>query len=329
VLVAVLCLVGSSASAGAAETITMQAFLNDDGSGRLFVNTGYGEPWSWEACAVDLSACAPFATGRDVGTGGANPGTVFRVSGAYDSLVPGLSPVWHGNIVSVRPPSVRGALRANELVTPVPGEWILGWENEPDFMQLSVCPTPAGKGCVTLTNPHAPGCEGEAAVLDPAFVGDYLRVADRRDGPGPHGMLDYAFSSPYDLDTWKAGPRMAAVIVGRIAAATGPPRAHCGPPPLDSASISSSGVATVKCGLGCHVVLTAGAGQLRVHMSRRLPRRRASASLAEGQRPFPLRPPITLRPPRWFSDRAGARPVHLTVEIDGVRAARRTALLRR
>lgn len=102
----------------------MQSLLNDDGSGRLFVNTGIGEPWSWEACAPDLSGCVPFGTGREITTAGAGPETVFRVSGsATAGLIPGVSPIWHGNVASTGTPSVGGIVRANELVTPLSGTW--------------------------------------------------------------------------------------------------------------------------------------------------------------------------------------------------------------
>lgn len=227
-----------------AEGMRMQALLKGDGSGFLFVNTPE-EPMSWEACPPVLTSCTLFGSGGEIITTGAPPESVFRVTGGAGSV--GLSPLWHGNVFPVTPPSVKGTVRANELVTPVPGGWSGGWENEPDFMQLSACASPAGTNCVTLTNSHyVGGCPNEAAVLDAAFVGDYLRVADRRNGAGPHPMLRYAVGSPYGLDIWAPGPRLSTAIVGRIASATGPRAARCGPPPLNSASISRESIATVE-----------------------------------------------------------------------------------
>jgi hypothetical protein len=311
--------------AAAAESVKMQALLNDDGSGRLFVNTGTGEPWTWEDCSPDLTSCGPFGTGREITTAGASPEAVFRVSGnAAAGLAPGVSPVWHGDIASVGAPSVSGVVRANELIVPVAGQWSGGWENEPDFMQLSACAKPTGENCVTLTNSHyVGGCANEAAVLDPAFVGDFLRVTDRRDGPGPHFVLAYAVGSPYGLDMLAQGPRISADIVGRIAPAVGPRTADCGPPPLNSVSISREGVATIECGLGCHVVLMAKVDQLSARVIRQISRKRASP-VRLGERPIPLQAPISLRLPRWFSERINHRPIHLTVKINGKRAARRT-----
>lgn len=315
-------------SAGAAETIRMQALLNDDGSGRLFVNTGAGEPWSWEACSPDLASCAPFGTGREIATAGASPETVFRVSGnPAAGLIPGVSPAWHGNVAPAGAPSISGIVRANELVIPVPGTWSGGWENEPDFMQLSACRTPTGKNCVTLTHSHyVGGCANEAAVLDPAFVGDYLRVADRRNGAGPHLMLMYAVGSPYGLDIWAPGPRLSTAIVGRIASAAGPRAARCGPPPLNSASISKEGVVTVECGLGCRAVLVAKHKRRRARLVRRLPRKHA-LPVRLGERPLSLRGPISLRLPRWFSVGVGHGRIRMIVKIDGKHAARRTVRL--
>src|SRR4051812_19112684 len=81
--IAAIITLAAAAPALGAEAVGVQALLNADGSGRLFVNNApspYGA-WSWEACSEDLSACAPFASGADINTGTAAPGTVFRVSG--------------------------------------------------------------------------------------------------------------------------------------------------------------------------------------------------------------------------------------------------------
>jgi hypothetical protein len=302
----------------------MQALLKDDGSGFLFVNTPQ-EPMSWEACDPSLTSCTPFGSGGELTTNGARPETVFRVTGGAGSV--GLSPLWHGNVAPVAPPSVKGVVRANQLVTPVPGEWSGGWENEPDFMQLSVCSTAAGKNCVTLTHSHyVSGCANEAAVLDPAFVGDYLRVANRRNGAGPHPMLLYAVGSPYGLDMWTPGPRISAAIVGRIAPATGERTADCGPPPLNSASISKHGVATIECGLGCHAMLIAKHGRLRIRVGRQIPRKPASP-VRLGERPIPLQEPISLQVPRWLSKRVDSGRIRLIVRINSKKAARRTVRL--
>jgi len=298
--------------ATAADSVQMQALLNDDGSGRLFVNSfGYG--WSWEACSTDLSSCGPFTTGQDIRVGGVAPNTVFRVSGSAGT---GLSPVWNGNLESVAPPRVHGVVRANELVRPVPAVWRGGWDGDFDQTQLAACSSPAGDHCVTLTEPKYLGCRDEAAVIDPMFTGDYLRVADQRFGVGSI-FTDDAATSPFGHRLWPASTRTAVAIVGRIRRATGPRATECGPPPLIEVSISSSGTAKVKCDLGCRAALVAKRGQhtariVRVLTARRFPR---------------LTGPTELKLSPQDLAHLGPGRAHLVVEIDGRPAAHRTVRL--
>lgn len=220
----------SVAAAPALDDVEMQALLNSNGSGRLFVNTA-GEGWSWEVCTPNLARCRSFKHGRGITTAGARPNSVFRVTG---NAGVGVSPLWTGRVKSLTPPTVRGAVRVNELVVPVRGQWSGGWEGEDsDTLQLAACDTPDGRGCTTLTHSHYPrGCRNEAAVLDPVFVGDYLRVADRRRGAGPIREFAYAVGSPYGWEVLRRNRITSVAFVGRIAAATGPRSKQCGPPPL-------------------------------------------------------------------------------------------------
>jgi hypothetical protein len=69
-----------------------------------------------------------------------------------------------------------------------------------DQTQLAACETPGGEECISLTEPKfIDGCGNEAAVLDPAFAGDYLRIADIRYGPGTGFTLEGA-GSPYGCE---------------------------------------------------------------------------------------------------------------------------------
>lgn len=319
-LLAIAISVGSMgiAPAGAADGVKMQALLNQDGTGRLFVNDGR-EGWSWEACTPDLSSCTPFGTGRDITIAGARPNTVFRVSGGGDT---GLSPVWRGNLISLSPPSVRGAVRANELVTPIAGSWQGGWEGEGDSFQLAACDGPSGNGCTTLTHSHyADGCNGEAAVLDPVFTGDYLRVADERIGAGPHYMPMWGASSPYGWKIWLPGPTLSVAIAGRIAKATGPRTEGCGPPPLVEASISKRGVATAECLLDCRVALIARRDGRMASVVRELPveSRRGSRTRVETSTTLRLSPRSLMR--------LGSGRAQMVLKVDGRTVARRTVLL--
>jgi hypothetical protein len=309
----------SAEPARAAESAKIQAVLNSDGGGRMVANSQTNpsdETWFWEACAPDLSTCTPFGSVRIVNTTGAAAETVFRVTSSYGATT--LSPVWHGNVTSLGPPSVSGVVRANELVTPVPGQWNGGWDGDFDLTQLSACAIPAGDACTTITDfRYARGCQSGATVLDPAFTGEYLRVADERFGVGTAFTLEGA-ASPYGHEAWTAGPTTSVAIVGRIGRAAGPRTINCGPPPLVQASISKSGVATVKCGLGCRVVLLARRGPHTVRLTRKLP-------------PTPLIPPRKGIPklrllPQSLA-RLGPGSVRMIVTVDGKRAARRTVLL--
>ncbi len=253
------CMLGLLPTPAAAE-IRMQPLLTERGSGHLFVNNP-GGPWSWQSCKPNLTRCAPFAKGRRISTDGAPPGTVFRVAGRGDV---GTSPIWHGDVSVVRPPSARGPLRANERVTAVAATWSGGWDGDFDQAQLAICRTARGHGCISITDPkYIRGCRRGGAVLDPAFTGYYLRVADRHLGPGTIFTAD-AVSSPYRRPIWRHDGQTAVAIVGRIRRATGPQKTGCKPAPLNSASISELGVAIVKCVLGCQVALTAEQGPLEV-----------------------------------------------------------------
>lgn len=220
----------SSAAAG-----VVSASIQENGSGLMIASAGSNpedQTWSWEACSRDLSHCEAFAQGRIVTTAGAPPKTVFRATSSYGAT--GLSPVWRGRVKSVRPAPVLGPVRANELVTPVPGKWEGGWAGSRDWVQLAACESPLGQNCTTLTDMHfIEGCENEAAVLDPHFTGQYLRVADWRVGPDT-GVLDYGVGSPYGQRVWRRSRAISVGLVGRIAAANGPRTEQCGAPPLDT-----------------------------------------------------------------------------------------------
>lgn len=264
--------VGSLSSiASAAESASIQPVLTPDGGGKMVANSQTNpsdETWAWEACSIDLSTCTPFAHGRIVETTGAPAPSVFRATSSHGATA--LSPQWNGTVESVSSPSIMGKTQANELVVPVPGQWRGGWNEDVDWTQLAACKGPTGEGCTTLTDRHyIGGCANGGAVIDPTFTGMYLRVADQR-MPAHTPELAYAVSSPYSSNIWLRGPTVSVAIVGRIKAASGPPTTRCGPSPLVETSISSRGVATVRCALSCRAALVAYQGKHRAHVSRRL-----------------------------------------------------------
>jgi hypothetical protein len=308
--VALVCTLGTmcTGSAGAAERAVVEAFLAPDGSGELLAAENFreGKGWSWETCTVSLANCAKYATGEATTTARATPETVFRVTSRAGASA--LSPVWHGDVKSLGPPSVQGQILANELITPIAGQWSGGWDGDYDWTQLAACATPAGTDCMTLTDQHFNGsCPKGAAVLDPAFVGQYLRVADQR-VDAEAGIELYAISSPYHHgEIWQAGPLTSTAIVGRIGRARGPRKAKCGPPLIVAeASIAKRGIVKFQCSLGCRITVIGrrGARTIRIHSNDR-----AFADELQFS-----------RDKRTY---IGEGPVRISVLIDGKQVARR------
>jgi hypothetical protein len=302
--------------ARAGEPVFVHALLNDDGSGRLYVGSP-SERWSWEACEPDLGDCVPAGEGWEISTDAA-AGTVFRVSGGGRV---GVAPLWHGNLMRVLPPGVRGRIRANELVIPEPGLWTGGWAGDFGRTQLAVCKTPDGRRCLTLTDPrYTPSCRDGGAVIDRAFVGDYLRVAETRYGPGTVFTLE-GVVAPYGQQVWRESATTAAAIVGRIGRPARLQRAvGCGPPPLTRAALSRGGAAAVRCKLGCDAVLVAKRGPRRARVRRTIP--------YEGTLPSSS-PPTRLRLPGPALQRLGYGRARMTVKIDGLLAANGQVSLKR
>ncbi len=325
----------------AAETASIQATLGPDGSGSMLANVANGhtgEAWSWNVCASDGSECVLFGSGQEMTTGATPSSHVFvateTVSGASVT-----SPVWNGPTAAATPPSIRGTVRANALVIPVVGTWTGGWIGDFDVTQLAACESPAGTGCTSLTDPSYPeGCPGGAAVIDPAFTGMYLRVADHVYGPNTTFSAE-ADSTPYEATVWPAGPTVSVAMAGQILAATGARESACGPPPIEArqqqpsqppptpetptapvaaqkrhrpgVTVTRAGVVIVNCPSACRIVATV----------RRGPKRRLiSAALKE-------RGTWKLRLSARSIARLGPGRAQLIVRVNGLLIARRSVRL--
>lgn len=312
ILLALTTLVVSTASARA-EEIPMQALMNPDGTGRLFLNNGVG-PFLWETCTPDLSECKKFHGGHDISTRGASPGTIFRVKDSVGDR--GLSPEWKGPLKQVTPPSVDGVIEANQFVSPVPGRWSGGWAGEGAEMQLSACETATGEGCTTLTSLHylRPCPMSSSFSIDARFAGKYLRVADLQPGAGPIVEPPYGLTSPYGDEAWDASSAVSVAVVGQIAAAAGPPQGECGPAPAPRAAILASGVARVECAGGCAATLigTRGGRQRRI---------RRFVAQQDLRRP---RAPVEFHLTAASLAELGVGKIRLIIEVDGERLAHRT-----
>ncbi len=306
----------ATAPANAAENARVSVTIRPDGSGGMVANSVTNpadEVWRWEACDTSLSRCQPFSEGRIVGTGAAPAETIFRVTSSYGASA--LSPVWHGVVSPAASPSVSGAVRANQLVAPLPGGWTGGWDGDGSYTQLSACPARASAGCIPITDPdYVDGCKGGAAVLDPAFVGRYLRVAEWRHGPNPISHLLPAW--PLMEEPWDSSPVVNVGFVGRIKPAVHPRRAGCGIPPLVEASLSRAGVGSVICLLGCRATLVAHGSKRSLRILRRL----SKVRYAPPQGP----PPMRLRFDESEIASLGKGPVRFLLRVNGRRVASRT-----
>ncbi len=282
------------------EPAMIQATLAPDGSGSMLANVATGHPgevWSWSVCAPDGSECAAFGSGQAITTGATPAGHVFvateTLSGASVT-----SPLWNGPDSPATPPHVAGEVRANALVTPVAGTWAGGWSGDFDVTQLAACTSAEGTGCTSLTSPtYTSGCPGGAAVIDPAFTGQYLRVADQVYGPNTAFSLA-ALSSPYGASVWPAGPTVSVAMAGEILAQTGPREASCGPPPIGqqpgspeapprreaarppvdplhhrpSVTLTHRGVVFVRCPSACRILTTVRRGARKRSIAKALRR---------------------------------------------------------
>ncbi len=312
----------SAAQARAALTggASLQATLTEAGGGSLVANAAANptRTWSWQICDAAGEACAPYASGQSIKVGTPPAGVTFKAI-ASDGPV-GLSPVWNGPLHAAAPPSVAGAVRANELVTPMPAAWGGGWTGDYPRAQLSACPTTAGTGCITLTgNDYDSDCPNGGALLDPDFTGWYLQVASVVYGPNTVFAENVTSTRyglwPYARDAWQAGPTIAVAVVARIEPATGLRTTSCGPPPLvsglppqvaigvHSAKLARDGTATVQCLGVCAVDLHASARGRVV---------RATSSRAGETR---------LRIPTRALAHLGRGPIRYTLFVDGYRAA--------
>jgi hypothetical protein len=269
---------------------------------------------TWQECDAAGEACQPFGVGENIAVGGAPGGVRFKALGEDGSSA--LSPVWRGALNRLAPPRVRGALRANRLVTPVPAVWSGGWTTDIDETGLSACPTRTGDGCFILAESGHGNCAG-ASVIDPDFTGWYLRVASSVTTPDQQ-IAEPGHGAGYSTGTWEAGPGSTVAVLGRIAPATGRRTSSCGPPPLVPglpphealqvayAEITTDGLAIVRCSALCAV---------REQASARHRRAMAEAG-GTGE--------IELRVPGRALARLGHGPIRYTLFIDGHRVEQRT-----
>lgn len=289
----------------------MQALLNPDGNGRLFVNSS-GSGWKWEACIGHPVTCTRVPGSRELIVPANMRGSVFVVHSQGQT---GRSPEWTGKPRVTAPPRVQGEVRGGGYAVPTPGRWTGGWRGEYSEFQLAACAGPGGVDCVALTSPHyVRPCSADASIALPSWsAGMYLRVAEQRVGAQPAAMLAFGVTSPAAEKVWPRGPVIAVAEAGQIAPSSGP-AAECGPAIEPRAWISKKGVASVECVGGCHAELLAGQGSDVQRVEDTLV---PTSALVAG-------PPRELRIPEASLRRLGSGHLRFTVVIDGQQVTAQT-----
>jgi hypothetical protein len=242
--VVILAMVGWPANAVAQAPgsldVSFGYYINEDGTGGLDATVsgapiGQAPSVNWEACPP-AAACTPIAprqgSSPSVLTGTGTPGTVFVVTASNGSqTAKATSLPWLGLVRAVTAPAIQGNLHVGGLVTPVPGVWSGGWGNDTSLLQLQICRTATGAGCVVIADSYYwSKCPGTGAVLTYDFVGQYVRIVEKRIGrstPFPA----FGVGSPGGLHPIEPGPTGAAAVAGPIAAAPWKPESTCGLPP--------------------------------------------------------------------------------------------------
>jgi hypothetical protein len=206
--------------------VYLDYYIQPDGTGSLIANPNSGQgSVAWQACPPGGS-CSPLPanpkTDRFVSAKNTAPGTVFIATAtAGSSTASASSSPYLGPVQSSAPPSVTGHIRVGGLVTPVPGSWTGGWGSEVSFMQLQVCKTSTGSGCLVISDSYYWNkCPGVGAAIAPAYEGRYLRVVDQRISTDT-AFASFAVSGPESLKPIQTGPNAVAVVAGRIAGGHG------------------------------------------------------------------------------------------------------------
>jgi len=186
-LLLVLAWTGVARATGYDVAIT-QEILTADGNPSLVANFrpdgSFATP-SWAVCAPGEAACVPAGgTNQFVEPGPEPAGTTFEASATYaGTTYTARSHPWQGTVAAIAPPTLTGVPKVGTVVTPHTGSWTGGWSGDFDLSHVEACRTRDGRGCTTISYPHA-FRDRYAARIDPRFSGDWLFALDERYGRG-------------------------------------------------------------------------------------------------------------------------------------------------
>jgi hypothetical protein len=294
--------------------LRLQTTIAPNGSGFVSATNSAG-PWTWESCEPEMRLCHLIGRGRKIEAQDRDVGNLFRVR---SQGLTGLSPVWRGRPVNVRPPSL-WRLPSDELfVSPTPGVWRGGWEGEYSQVQVAVCAEQAISTCTPVTNTHySRSCQiGSSFGLNSAqLTGLYLRVAEKRLGTESPIEPAYAVSSPTIGPVWPKDGSTAVAILNLLRPGDLPAGEECGPPAPGRGFVSPHGVAHAECQGGCLMRFEA-VGQGR-HLG--------LARMLSPRDPLTVPPMTTLQfPPPKVKGRLGAGGVKYVLRLDGRVVAKRS-----
>lgn len=347
---AVLALLAGTAAAASAAELSIDYYVNSEGTGLLIANGGDG-PVTWEGCT---DVCTP----RDDGDG--NPqtlrvaddpaGSVFKATRGAMTVV---SEPWRGRLVVQSPPTLEGELRVGGFVRPLAATWGGGWGRESDWLQLQACSTPEGADCKVILDQIKFGlCQpGGGRVLPQRYEGSWLRVVDARIGDRQPFTTE-GYLRPEGVRPNPPAAGVAAATIGRIGPGPAPP-GDCGSEnfagpngpsgpagptgptgptgpaprvPRASPAIRPSATlrrvvvrvpgrrlvaARVRCAVACRVELRARQGRLTVRITRSMPAGGGAVAL-----------------PRAAARRLLPGPIGMRVRVNGRVVAERRATLR-
>lgn len=236
-------MIGCAVAALAAATASAQApslridyGVAPDGGGTLWASLSApgAAQIDWTSCAGGGPACLPYPSTPNsvpaLNAGDSTPGTAFEASATVDGqIVTARSRPYLGRVRWTKPPGIKGAIRANAFVRPVPARWAGGWGAERSYPQLQVCRGQRARRCLTISDAHYWNqCPGTGAVISKRYTGWYLRAIDRRGGQNvPLSAIAYLIPEAIP-PAYLGGPASATTPAVRIAPAVGPARRKCG-----------------------------------------------------------------------------------------------------
>lgn len=253
-----------------------QQMLGADGNPSLIANfqpDGSLATPSWAICAPAVPGCVPTGVTNQVYRPGPEPaGTAFQASAVYRGVTYTASTgPWQGAVAATAPPTLTGVPRVGAVVTPHAGSWTGGWGGELDLARVEACRTRDGRGCTTISYPHA-FRNRYAARIDARWSGAWLFALDERFARDT-AWAEPAYLYPFGIPPLAVGPTLSrSAPLGPV---TGPALRLRDHPLLlrDGRLLVGRATCPRGCDAGLRVIAAGGharSARLRVHGTRGL-----------------------------------------------------------